>query len=706
MGKPPLERKTPAGLKVTTAVPANTELAREIAQRKRAEMELQETEAKYRSIFENAVEGIFQTTPDGRYLDVNPALARIYGYESPGSLICNLTDIRGRLYVSISRRDEFARLLREHNTVSGFESQIYRRDGKIIWITETARAVHGAGGDLLYYEGTVEDITERKHAEEELHRAKQAAESAALAKSEFLANMSHEIRTPMNGIMGMTELALDTELTPEQREYLQIVKDSAESLLELLDDILDFSKIEAGKWELETRGFSLPHDLEMALKALAIRAERKGLELVCHVPASVPAVLVGDSGRLRQIIVNLIGNAIKFTERGEVVFRVGIAERVEDKIVLHFTVTDTGIGIPADKQTVIFDSFTQADNSMSRRFGGTGLGLAICKRLVRMMSGRLWVESETGKGSSFHFTASFGFRDGDAPLQQNSLFQLEDLPVLIADDNASSREILYELVSSWGMRPKRVASGSNVLADLERAANERVPYRVAILDAHMPNDEGFDAVDSIQQNPVLAGTAIIMLTSGSKPTDAVRCRDAGITAHLNKPFKSSDLLDAIYSAVSIVNAKSFSHPFVPSVVPEQAQNPLHILLVEDNPVNQLLALRILEKRGHSVVAACDGAEALAAFAREAFDLVLMDIQMPGIDGFAATAVIRQKEAGTGAHVPIVALTAHALEGDRERCLSAGMDAYLSKPIQAQKLFQIVDELVPEVVRAGNPDRPD
>ena len=404
-----LRQSTPALAK------SNMELAREVAERKRVEQELRQAEAKYRSIFENAVEGIFQTTPDGRYISVNPALARVYGYATPDALISTLTDIRGQLYVHASSRDEFARLLQEHSTVSGFEAQVYRHDGQVIWITETARAVRDASGALLYYEGTVEDITERKRAEEELQKAKAAAEAAAQAKSAFLANISHELRTPMNGIIGTTELALNTDLTPEQREYLTIVKDSADSLLELLNDVLDFSKIEAGKWDLESIDFSLRDELGVAFKTLAIRAHGKGLELAYHIPAAVPDALLGDPGRLRQIVVNLVGNAIKFTAQGEVVMHVTVEWHTENDVALHFAVTDTGIGIPPDKQQLIFTPFTQADNSTTRRFGGTGLGLAISARLAAMMGGNIWVESAVGQGSTFHFTARFGFQSSVTP---------------------------------------------------------------------------------------------------------------------------------------------------------------------------------------------------------------------------------------------------------------------------------------------------
>src|SRR5712691_962619 len=472
----------------TELTQTNAELAREVAERQRVEYELRQAEAKYRSIFENAVEGIFQTTSDGHYLSVNPALARIYGYETPEALISSLTDIGEQLYVNAARRAEFARLLQEHSTVSGFESQVYRRDGQIIWITETARAVRDASGVLLYYEGTVEDISERKRAEEELQKAKVAAEAATRAKSEFLANISHELRTPMNGIIGMTELALDTALTPEQREYLTIVQDSADALLELLNDILDFSKIEAGRWELESLDFSLRDTLEMALKTLAIRAHRKGLELPYHIPTAVPDRLIGDPGRLRQIIVNLIGNAIKFTEQGEVVIRVTVEWHIQHEVSLHFTVTDTGIGIPLDKQQLIFTPFTQADNSMTRRFGGTGLGLAISSGLVAMMEGRIWVESAVGQGSTFHFTAHFGVRP-DARAQPSPAWdRLHTLPVLIVDDNATNRRILEEQLTSWGMRPTMVDGGQAALAVLHRAGQQGMPFPSAAGRSAAPGD--------------------------------------------------------------------------------------------------------------------------------------------------------------------------------------------------------------------------
>jgi signal transduction histidine kinase/ligand-binding sensor domain-containing protein/DNA-binding response OmpR family regulator len=539
-----------------------------------------------------------------------------------------------------------------------------------------------------------QEISFRKQAEDELKKANQTAEAANQAKSTFLAAMSHDIRTPMNGIVGMTELVLETNLTRDQRENLELAKLSADSLLSLINDILDFSKIEAGKMEFEEIDFDLRESLGETMRTLALQSHKKGLELAYDIQEDVPDAVTGDPGRLRQILVNLTGNAIKFTSAGEVVVRVHAESVASEQVLLHFAVSDTGIGIAPEKQKSIFEAFTQADNSTTRRYGGTGLGLTICVRLVEHMGGRIWVESRPGQGSTFHFTAQFG--RPKAPAKRVAPLHLEGLHgvhTLIVDDNATNRRILSSMLVKGQMEPTAVDCGEKTLQVLHQAKDGGQPFPLILLDAQMPDMDGFMLAEKIKQTPKLAGATLMMLTSGGDPGEANRCRELGIV-YLIKPIQQVELLDAIRRALNITDGQPGPgvHVTRPSLSEQRA--PLRILLAEDNNVNQMLAVRLLQKRGHAVTVAATGKEALEILEKETFDLVLMDVQMPEMDGFETTAAIRARERQTGGHIPIVAMTAHAMKGDQERCLKAGMDSYISKPIGADQLFAVIDEVTP------------
>ena len=663
-----------------------------ITQRRKADEALRQTEGKYKTIIESIEDGYFELDLDGKLTFSNDSMGKILGYST--------TELVGmRLFQVMDEQDadEFANAVeamrRSGKPIEALDSIITRKDGSKRFVETSMSLIKDARDEIIGIRGILRDVTRRKRAEA-LRQEKLAAEAASQYKSEFLANMSHEIRTPLNSIIGLVELTLESDLNPEQNEDLNVVLSASYGLLAIINDILDFSKIEAGKLELEATELSLRAFLSESTKILAGKAHGKGIELAYRIEPAAPDKLIGDPSRMRQVMLNLLGNAVKFTDNGEVIVSVFTEEKTDREILLHFSVKDTGIGIPHEKQKKIFSAFAQADGSTSRRYGGTGLGLTVSAQIVELMGGEIWVESEPGQGSTFHFTARFKLppeekRETALPADMD----LSGVRVLIVDDNSTSMEIIKEILESWQMFPitsSRVEEAQQKLVQKTRAG---IPFDLALIDSDMPGLDGFSLARWITNHSDIDVSIIMMLTY-TRNRARMELQELGVKAMLNKPITHSDLLIAIKTALGVEKSGPVDTPCPKESTPANPENPLRILVAEDLPFNQKFILRLLQRRGHQVTLVENGKQAIDAINRTSFDLVLMDVQMPEMDGLEATRIIRQQEKSSGNHVPIIAMTAHAMKGDRDRCIAAGMDNYISKPISSETLLRTIRLLAP------------
>jgi two-component system, sensor histidine kinase and response regulator len=668
-------------------------VSEDITERKRVEEQLVESEEQFRKAFDHAPIGMALASPAGAWIRVNRVLCEFTGYTEQ--------ELLATTFQAITHPDDLAddmenvrKMLADEIRFYRIEKRYFHKQGHTVWVMLNISLIRDAQGDPLHFIAEIEDITQRKTVERELQWARDAALESARLKSEFLANMSHEIRTPMNGIIGMTRLALDTDLDPEQRDYLETAMTSAHSLLTIINDILDFSKIEAGKLDIDCTDFSLRECIVNTIKPFVVQAHAKHLEVNLDIAADVPDALAGDPIRVGQIIANLASNAIKFTEAGEVTLQVKARQRTPQDICMHFVFSDTGIGIRPEVQQIIFMSFTQADGSTTRKYGGTGLGLAISASLVKLMGGEIWVESHPGEGSEFHFTLNFGIVASEIAQTTPALpASLLGRRVLVVDDNATNRRILAHMLADWGMKPAMAEDGQAALRMMQEALATGDPFSLIMVDSRMPGMDGFAVSEQIRKIPAFEEAMMMMLTSAQQNDDISRCKQLGIGAYIVKPIIESALLEAVLKTLG--RRPAFNREMVRATDGQESPNlrRMRVLLVEDNLINQKVATRLLEKRGCAVELAATGKEALAALARQSFDIILMDVQMPDMNGFEATRAIREREKSTGSHVPIVAMTAHVMKGDKERCLETGMDGYVSKPIRPEELFSTINELV-------------